>query len=103
MSRRAIRQVGYDFDHGQTRIKHTGVSTACLAAFPPETGARVVFMTRRPPNPVPTALIVGALGAIALAALAVWFLAINPSDPVAADDFKFIPPDGVDVIGDTGE
>ncbi len=42
-------------------------------------------MTRRPPNPVPVTLIVGALGAIALAALAVWFLAINPADPVAAN------------------
>lgn len=42
-------------------------------------------MTRRPANPVPVALIVGALGAIALAALAVWFLAMNPSDPVAAN------------------
>ncbi len=43
-------------------------------------------MTRRPRNPVPAALIVGALGMIALTALAVWFLAVNPSDPVAASD-----------------
>ncbi len=42
-------------------------------------------MMRRPPNPVPVGLIVGALGAIALAALAVWFLAISPAGPVAAD------------------
>ena len=43
-------------------------------------------MKSRPPNPVPTALIVGALGAIALAALAVWFLAMSPADPVAANN-----------------
>ncbi len=43
-------------------------------------------MMRRPPNPLPVGLIVGALGAIALAALAVWFIALGPSDPVAAVD-----------------
>ncbi len=38
-------------------------------------------MKKRPPDPVPAPMIIGALAAIALIALAVWFFSTTPAEP----------------------
>ncbi len=41
-------------------------------------------MKKRPPDPVPAPMIIGALAAIALIALAVWFFSTTPAEPAEA-------------------
>lgn len=41
-------------------------------------------MKKRPPDPVPAPMIIGALAAIALIALGVWFFSTTPAEPAEA-------------------